>query len=165
MFSVVDGLDCRLAIWKCCLEIWFVERGASVMCVGGGESMGRLGLDRRPKGVGTCGLDQVVTQVGDLQISLLCSTPIASNDRIGIIPEITPWLRPLKCLGFAFENSQYPFLHFRIRRESIRVHHPSTTPATLEASLGVRCNDPPHFITGIIDSIRASPGCHSHSLP
>jgi hypothetical protein len=50
-------------------------------------SKGRLGLDRRPKGVGTRGLDKVV---GNFQVGLLCRTLIASNDRIGTIPEATP---------------------------------------------------------------------------
>jgi hypothetical protein len=55
-------------------------------CVKEAASKGRLGLDRRPKGVGTRGLDKVV---GNFQIGLLCRTLIASNDCFGTIPEAT----------------------------------------------------------------------------
>lgn len=61
--------------------------------------------------------------------------------------------RTSEMFGFCFQEYLYPFLQFRTQRGTIRVHHPSPTPAAYEVSLDWRCNDPPHFITRVIDSI------------
>lgn len=86
MFSIVDGLDCRLPNLEVLPRVLVCGEGLA-LCVKEAASKGWLGLDRRPKGVGTRGLDKVV---GNFQVGLLCRTLIASNDRIGIIPEATP---------------------------------------------------------------------------
>lgn len=67
MFSVVGGLDCRLPDLEVLPQVLVCGEGPA-SCVKEAASKGRLGLDRRPKGVGTRGLDKVV---GNFQVGLL----------------------------------------------------------------------------------------------